>query len=348
LAAQFAAALGLPHNSVESVSAARNKHRMRESLHARGVPVPRFLRCSIFDDPAAFGSTLAYPCVVKPLVLSASCGVIRVNTPAEFTAAFRRVTAILQKLGMTEVSEAGRQLLVEEFVPGQEVALEGILTNGSLRVLALFDKPDPLNGPFFEETIYVTPSRLAPAIQREIAVCAEKAARALGLREGPIHGEFRTNDQGVWAIELAARSIGGRCSRTLHFAAGKSLEELILRHAFRMDLPSFEREGGAAGVMMVPIPKAGVLHAVTGEEEAGKVPGIEEVTVTAKPGDELVPLPEGIRYLGFMIARAGTPAGVEAALRQAHSRLTFAIDDPHEKPDRTPDDRASSVRSIRF
>ena len=349
LAAQLAASLNLPHNSVESVSAARNKYRMRSLLHEHGVPVPHFALCSIDDNPAALAETVSYPCVIKPLVLSASCGVIRANDRTEFASAFHRVTALLHKLGTAKAGEAGRQLLVEDFVPGQEVALEGLLMAGSLRVLALFDKPDPLDGPFFEETIYVTPSRLSPAVQARIAACAEQAAAALGLREGPIHTELRANDEGVWVIEMAARSIGGRCSRALRFTGHLSLEELILRQALRIDLPTVDYEGGAAGVMMLPIPRGGVLRDVCGLEEARSVPGIEDVTITAEPGEILVPLPEGTRYLGFIVARSAAPAEVEAALRQAHGRLTFSIDDSSKIQDRgTTGQSACGVQSIRF
>jgi biotin carboxylase len=347
LAAHFAAALGLPHNSIGSVAAARNKYLMRERLQAQGVRVPRFARYSIFDDPASLAHKMAFPCVIKPLVLSASCGVIRADDPQEFTAAFRRVAALLHTLGIAKANEPGRQVLVEDFVPGQEVALEGLMTNGTLQLLALFDKPDPLNGPYFEETIYVTPSRLPVSLQQEIKACAEQASRALGLREGPVHAELRTNDRGVWIIELAARSIGGRCSGTLRFAGGMSLEELILRHAVRMDLPSPEREVGAAGVMILPIPRAGILHEVHGREDALTVPGIEEVTITAHLGQELVPLPEGTRYLGFMIARGATPAGVEAALREAQRRLKFLIDSSADRQ-RGVQDRSACGLSIRF
>jgi biotin carboxylase len=330
LAAHVAAALKLPHNSVDSVSAARNKYRMRELLHAHGVPVPRFVRFSIFDDPVVRAEQVSYPCVLKPLVLSASCGVIRANNPTEFASAFHRVTSLLHKLGLPKASEAGRQLIAENFISGQEVALEGLLTAGSLRVLALFDKPDPLNGPFFEETIYVTPSRLSDAVQTRIAACTAQAASALGLQEGPIHSELRINDEGPWIIEVAARAIGGRCSSTLRFAAGLGLEELILRHALRIDLPSLDREGGAAGVMMLPIPRGGVLREVRGQVDARAVPGIENVMITADLGDELVPLPEGTRYLGFIIARSATPEEVEARLREAHGRLTFLIEDSNK------------------
>jgi len=349
LAAEIAKALELPHNSVESVSAARNKFRMRELLCQHGVPVPGFTRVSILDDPAMLAEKVRFPCVVKPLILSASCGVIRANNRAEFIDAFRRVTALLHTLGLARTGESGRQLLAEDFVPGQEVALEGLLTDGALRVLALFDKPDPLDGPFFEETIYVTPSRLSAFTQAEIVRCAQDAAAALGLREGPIHGEFRVNDRGVWAIELAARSIGGRCSRTLRFAADLSLEELILRHAIRRDLPPLDRRGEAAGVMMLPIPRAGVLRKVSGKEDALAVPGIEEIMITAELGEKLVPLPEGTRYLGFMIARADTAAEAEASLREAYARLIFLIDDaPGTTPTQAEDQVHSEVRSIPF
>jgi biotin carboxylase len=325
VATAISAVLGLPHNPVSAVAAARNKHRMRELLHAQGVPVPRFVLFSVDDGPVTIAEKIAFPCVVKPISLSASCGVIRANNRDEFVAAFHRVATLLEKLGEETVGEGAGKILVEDFVPGREVALEGLLTDGKLQVLALFDKPDPLDGPFFEETIYVTPSRLPAAVQQEIGSCAARAARTLGLREGPVHGELRVSDRSVWVIEIAARSIGGRCSRTLRFAAGMSLEEVILRHALRMDIPSLAREGQAAGVMMVPIPRAGMLEEVRGREKALAVPGIEDLEITAQPGDELVPLPEGTRYLGFLIARGETPEAVETALRDAHRQLKFVI-----------------------
>jgi biotin carboxylase len=325
VAAAISASLGLPHNPVTAVAAAHNKHRMRELLHAQRVPVPRFALVSVDDDPVTIAEKVAFPCVVKPISLSASCGVIRANDRDEFAAAFHRVAALLKKLGEETLGEGAGKILVEDFVPGREVALEGLLTNGALRVLALFDKPDALDGPFFEETIYVTPSRLPADVQREVAACAERAARALGLGEGPVHGELRVSDRGVWVVEVAARSIGGRCSQALRFAAGMSLEEVILRHALRMDIPSLDREGRAAGVMMVPIPRAGMLEEVRGRKDALAVPGIEDLEITAQLGDELVPLPEGTRYLGFLIARGETPEAVETALREAHHKLEFVI-----------------------
>src|SRR5881396_524623 len=207
--AVISAALGLPHNPVTAVAAARNKHRMRVLLLARGLPVPRFALFSVDDAPAAIAEKIAFPCVVKPISLSASCGVIRANDRDEFVAAFHRVAALLERLGEEALGEGAGKILVEDFVPGREVALEGLLTDGELRVLALFDKPDALDGPFFEETIYVTPSRLPAAVQREVTSCAARAARALGLGEGPVHGELRVSDRGVWLIGPAARPIGG-------------------------------------------------------------------------------------------------------------------------------------------
>ena len=324
-AAAIAQAIGLPHNSVASVTAARNKRLMRELLSGQGILVPCHRVFPLDGDPREFTKQIVYPCVVKPLILSASCGVIRANDEEEFSGAFRRVGALLTNLGLVERDEQARWILVEDFVPGIEVALEGLLTQGTLQPLAMFDKPDPLNGPFFEETIYITPSRLSSDLQQNVIACAARTAEALGLREGPVHGEFRVNEKGVWVIEFAARAIGGRCSRTLSFASGMSLEELILRHALRMPLPPITKQKQAAGVMMLPIPYGGRLREVRGQAEARAVPGIEELTITAEPGDELVPLPEGTRYLGFLLARGTTPEEVERSLRNAHRRLTVVI-----------------------
>jgi biotin carboxylase len=215
---------------------------------------------------------------------------------------------------------------VEEFIPGYEVALEGLLVDGQLHVLALFDKPDPLDGPFFEETIYVTPSRHPEAEQAALIECVRQAAAALELREGPIHAELRFNKQGAWLIELAARPIGGRCSAVLRFGDGSiSLEEIVLRHALGMPLPSLERERSAAAVMMIPVPGAGVLEDFSGVDDAKRVPGVDDVVITAHRGETLVPWPEGSRYPGFIFARGATPAQAERTVREAHCRLRFVV-----------------------
>ena len=347
VAAVVAAKLGLPHNPPAAVAAARNKYLMRERLRAQAVPVPRYALFSAEQDPSALAGQVTFPCVVKPTMLSASCGVIRADDQESFVRAYRRVAALLDRLGSKAPGRQAPHILVEEFIEGPEVALEGLVTNGELQPLALFDKPDPLDGPYFEETIYVTPSRHPQQVQNNIVACAAQATKALGLREGPVHGEFRVNDRGVWAIEIAARSIGGRCSRALRFAGDMSLEELILRQLLRMEIPTPEREGKAAGVMMLPIPYAGILKDVRGQGNARRITDIEELTITAKPGDELVPLPEGTRYLGFLFARSDSPQAVEAALREAHRCLEVVITTGGgTEPERSP--RPSQVRVVSF
>jgi biotin carboxylase len=323
--AAVAEALGLRANPVGAVATTRNKHAMREALRRARVASPPYWLFTLADDPAEAASRVTYPCVLKPTILSASRGVIRADDAAGFVAAFRRIEAILRTHDVAAHGDGADQVLVEGFIPGREVALEGLLVEGELKVLALFDKPDPLDGPFFEETLYVTPSRLPAAEQEAIRHVTGWAAVALGLREGPVHAELRVNAAGPWVIELAARSIGGLCSRTLRFGTGMSLEEVILRHALGIEVDSLERERQPAGVMMLPIPRGGVLRAVHGQEDAERVPGIEAVTISAHRGQELVPLPEGSRYLGFVFARAETPEAVEAALREAHRRLSFDI-----------------------
>ncbi len=318
VAASIARRLKLKGNPTPAAEAARDKHRQRELLAKAGVPIPRFMLRRLDEDPAAIARSVTFPCVVKPLRLSASRGVMRADSVQGFINAQKRLNAI--------VCEPEASFLIEEFIPGYEVALEGLVVNRRLHVLAIFDKPDPLDGPFFEETIYVTPSTVPAGLQSSIKDCAERAVRALGITEGPVHAELRYNENGPWLIELAARPIGGRCSSVLRFGDQKvSLEEIILRHALGMALPSLQRERVAAGVMMIPIPGAGTLQEVRGVAEAKTVPLIEDVQITAHPGERLVPFPEGSRYPGFIFARAETPSAVEAALRAAHRQLTFTL-----------------------
>src|SRR6266576_255380 len=321
LAALASAPLGLAHNSPRAAEAARDKLLMRTLMSQGGAPCPIFRPYSLAADPLEVAEQVTYPCVVKPRRLSGSRGVIRANNPEEFVAAFNRLKRLLLSEGYT-VQDS---LLVEDFIPGFEVALEGILTHSQLKVLTLFDKPDPLDGPFFEETIYVTPSRLPATVQEAITRCVATAAASLGLREGPVHAELRVNEHGPWMLEIAGRSIGGLCSTILEFGSGMCLEELILRHAIGDEIISIEREKHAAGVMMIPIPSTGILKGVHGVEEAQKVPLITGVEITAKLNYPLVPLPEGASYLGFIFARGETPADVEDAIRTAHKLLKFEI-----------------------
>jgi biotin carboxylase len=333
IAARAAEALGLPGNPPDAACASRNKLACRLALKRAGLPVPWFHPVPISRDMAAAASDVPYPCVVKPLALSGSRGVIRANTPAEFRSAFERIRQLLQEVDVrSERDSAHEAVMIESFIPGREYALEGLLEHGTLRTLALFDKPDPLDGPFFEETIYVTPSTLGAAQQAHVGRAVSQAAGALGLRHGPVHAEVRVNDQGVFVLEMAARPIGGLCSKALLFTTARegrdpaSLEELLLRHASGEDVSHYSREPRASGVMMIPIPKRGLFKGVDGVDDARAVRGVDDVRITAKVDQQLVPLPEGKSYLGFIFARGDTTAGVVAALRDAHARLRFRID----------------------
>lgn len=321
LAALAAERMGLRYNSPASALAARDKFLARSRFQAAGLRVPEFFRAEIADGADHAASRASFPCVLKPLILSASRGVIRANDRAEFLAAFERIAALLAEPDIARLEDEQRGFIqVENFIEGREFALEGILSRGRLRVLALFDKPDPLNGPYFEETIYVTPSRESAETARSIVRTTERAIEALGLAEGPVHAEMRVNDRGVWMLEVAARPIGGLCARVL-----PGLEELILRHAVGEDISSIPMPGNAAGVMMIPIPREGVYVGVSRLEDTRRVADIEDVVITAKQGQKLVPLPEGNSYLGFIFARGASPSVVEQALRTAHQALRFEI-----------------------
>ena len=327
VAAFVARALDLDHNSVESARAAKNKYLMREALSRAGVRVPRYRHFSLDDDLHEVGKQISYPSVVKPVYLSTSRGVMRVDSEAEFIMAVERLEGIVENKQVARRGGAAARLaLAEEFIPGKEVAVEGLVSDGRLRVLAIFDKPDPLDGPFFEETIYVTPSRLAESVQADIERTTAAAVGAMGLTRGPVHAELRVNNRGAWVIEVAARAIGGLCSRALRFGPDTSLEEVILRHALGQDTTTLEREPAASGVMMIPVPRAGVLKEVAGLDDAKRVDKIEDVIITAHITQQIAPPPEGASYLGFIFSRAASPDEVEAALREAHSRLRFVIE----------------------
>jgi biotin carboxylase len=330
-AAYVARGLGLPHNHPTSVEACRSKLRMREVFRDAGLPVPWFrtVKLAPFPEPALLG--IHYPCVLKPLSLSASQGVVRANTREEFVASAARLKRLLDSPQVRATREPHLdQMLVEAYLEGREVAVEGVLTNGELRVLAIFDKPDPLEGPYFEESIYVTPSRLPEGEQRAVASSFVNAVRALGLSHGPVHGEFRLNAEGVWPIEIAARPIGGLCARALRFVVPSdtnsiALEELLLRHA--LELPGYDapREPQASGVMMIPVPHSGILDKVEGEEPARATPGITSVEITTRLHDFIAAWPEGSSYLGFLFASAATPVEAEQSLREAHRHLRFTL-----------------------
>lgn len=326
IAALAAERLGLAHNPSEAVAAARDKAAMRRAFAAAGLPQPEHRIAGPRADVALLAAEVGSPSVVKPVSLSASRGVIRADDPPAAAAAAARIREILREAG----EDPDGPLLVECYLPGVEVAVEGLLRGGALEVLAVFDKPDPLEGPYFEETIYLTPSRLPAETLETITRLTAAAASALGLVEGPIHAELRIDGTRAWLLELAARSIGGLCSRSLRFGLGVSLEELILRHALGLGLDGLAREEAASGVMMLPIPRAGVLEEVRGQDEALGVPGVTGLEISIARGRPVRPLPEGDRYLGFLFARGETPDEVEQALRTAHGRLEIVIGEPSD------------------
>lgn len=325
LAALLSERLGLPANSPQAVRRLRDKLAFRQLQKEREFPCPDFHHLGSNADPDSLLAGIRFPAVVKARRLSGSRGVIRVDNADEYRRAVAWVRGIQNKADRDAV-ELG--LVVEDFIPGTEHALEGVIENGELSALALFDKPDPLDGPYFEETIYVTPSRLAPAVQEEIHLAVQRACRLAGLIAGPVHAEMRVNGEGVWLLEVAARSMGGMCGRVLNNALGMTLEELILRQALGKAFPvAATRE--AAGVMMIPIPRRGIYQRAVNLETALEVPGITEIRIAAEPGQILIPPPEGGTYLGFIFSRAATPVEAEMALRLAHLRLAFDIRPEH-------------------
>jgi biotin carboxylase len=334
LAARAAEALGLRGNPPAAAAAAINKKLSREAFTRAGLAVPWFFEtgapaAQLVDDPR-----ISYPCVVKPLGLSGSRGVIRADTPEALQAAVARVRTLLARKDVRALrSGLDDNILIEGFIRGREYAIEGVLTAGAFRCFAIFDKPVPLDGPFFEETIYVTPSHLSAPAQQLVVEHVSRAARALGLLNGPVHAECRMGADGVFLLEVAPRPIGGLCSRVLRFTRAPApdevtLEDVLLRHAVGQDISSYVREPCAAGVMMIPIPRRGTLRRVSGIERAAATSGIEDVRITAKTDQLLEPLPEAASYLGFIFARGTDPQSVSDALNGAHAQLEFEIAAP--------------------
>lgn len=317
LAACAASTLKLPHNSPEAVQLTHRKDLARTCLSQRGVAVPEHRRIDLFNDITQQANNLFYPCVLKPLNLSGSRGVIRANNPQQCIEACGRIKTIIND---GQDDDSRRYVLAERYIPGIEVALEGMLNQGQLQVLALFDKPDPMEGPYFEETYYITPSRLPKSDQDLISKTVTDACKAYGLVHGPIHAELRLHNGVAWILEIAARTIGGQCAQLLRHGTGYGLEELVISQSTGNSLP-YQNNPQAAGVLMIPIPAAGILRRVEGLAAARRVPLITDIEISVRDGYELVPLPEGSAYLGFIFAQGEDPASVEAALRESHTCL---------------------------
>ena len=327
LAATVAAAMGLPHNPVDAVRAATDKAAQRQCWAAAGVPQPSFRLVAAGDCVRPAAEAIGFPCVVKAVSLSGSQGVLRADDPAAAVEAARRIRQILDEAERP----ASEPLLIEEYLPGPELSIDGVLRAGDLTVTAVFDKPGMPDGPTFEETLLVSPSRLAAGTLAAAVRTAADAARSLGLSAGPVHAELRAGnehrdrDRGPAMLELAPRSIGGLCSRALRFPGGASLEEIVLASALGRPVPAATGPVRPSGVFMLPVPRPGILRAVEGKDGALAVPGVTGLTITIPPGQRVRPLPDGDRYLGFVFAEADTPAGVEQALTAAVARLRVVI-----------------------
>ncbi|MEN8761175.1 MAG: ATP-grasp domain-containing protein [Thiogranum sp.] len=321
LAASAAQRLGLPHNPPVAARLSRRKDLARARLALAGCPVPAHCLIGLDRSLQRQMAGLPWPCVIKPLHLSASRGVIRADKPAEFIAACERIKNIIAD---SDDEFERTHLLVEDYIDGVEVAYEGYLHNGELTTLALFDKPDPMQGPYFEETIYVTPSQLDEATQLRIKRRVAQACAAYGLSTGPVHAELRINKQDAWLLEVAARTIGGDCARTLDQGTDFNLEELTIALATGKPI-STQPPAEARGVMMIPIKQAGILRRVEGISAARKVANIEKVDIIIRDGNELIPLPEGNQYPGYIFARGNTSSDVVRALRDAHAHLNFVV-----------------------
>lgn len=326
LAAMAAQALGLAFHPPHAVEAANNKHYARQYFQAAGLLQPEGRVWPITTAPHLAAAETVFPCVLKPLGLSGSRGVIRADTRGEFVAAYETIAALLHDPDLERTRDPRHEYIrVERYIPGEEFAVEGIVTRGEVRVLALFDKPDPLTGPYFEETIYVTPSRHPAKVQSEILDAIARGVQALGLYHGPFHAEARHNHEGAWILEIAARPIGGYCARAIQFANGWPLEELILRHARGEALGELRLAAPSTGMMMIPIPKPGIYRGVSGVAEARAVEGIADVLISAVEGQRLRCYPEAASYLGFLFANGADPLATEQSLRQAHRLLRFDI-----------------------
>lgn len=321
IAACAAQQLDLPHNPPAAARLSRRKDLARAHLSQAGCPVPAHWLIDLRKPLEQQSHGLRWPCVAKPLNLSASRGVIRADTPAAFVAACERITGIIADA--TDEFER-THVLVEDYIDGIEVAYEGYLHHGELSTLALFDKPDPLVGPFFEETIYVTPSRLDNAIQSRVKQRVAEACTAYGLTTGPVHAELRIDERDAWILEVASRTIGGDCARTLDSEGDMHLETLTIALAINQPVKSRPLRG-ARGVMMLPIRQGGIVRRVEGINAAARVAHIEKVDIVVREGHELVPLPEGNQYPGYLFARADRPEQVVDALRAAHARLNIVV-----------------------
>ena len=321
LATVVATKFGLNTNPPLSTKISRRKDRSRVVQRDFGLRTPWFISAAVCGQgEPEVPSSVSYPCVAKPVTLSASRGVIRANNDQELVAALSRISKIIESAG----PEHPRVVLIEEYIPGMEYVVEGLLDSGNWRTMAIFGKPEPLEGPFFEETIYIAPPGLGFDVEKKILDTVRATCEAYGLEHGPVHAECRINEDGVWLIELAPRTIGGKCSRIFQLGTGQALEDIVILNALGRPAP-FRSPAGVIGLMMIPVPGPGIVRRVEGIEAARCVDHIEEIEIDVKPGQQLVPWPEGSSYPGFIFARGSSEHLVTEALKTAHRALRFVI-----------------------
>ncbi len=318
LAAMVAELLQLPHNSPRAAFCSQRKDIARAELALSACPVPLHCLIDLQQPLQKQMAGLPWPCVIKPLNMSASRGVIRADNEAAFMAACQRIKPIIQE---NQHDFTRHHVLVEEYIDGVEIAFEGYLHNAQLHPITIFDKPEPLIGPFFEETIYVTPSRLEADLQAKILQRVQQACDAYGLTTGAVHAECRIDERDIWILEVASRTIGGDCARMLD-NKNFSIEELAISLAIDAPIKA-ELPDQARGVMMIPIKEKGLLKRVEGLLAARDVPHIDQVEMIIPPGHEMIPLPEGNQYSGYIFASGQTPEQVTAAIKQAYAKLKF-------------------------
>ena len=319
LAAYAAKTLKLPHNPPRAALYSHRKDLARAQLSLTGCPVPIHCLLDLNLPVKNQMAGLPWPCVIKPLNMSASRGVIRTNNKDEFITACERLRPIIAD---SQEEFEQRHLLIEDYIDGIEIAYEGFLQNGELETITIFDKPDPLTGPYFAETIYVTPTALSDELQLSIKKVIQKACLAYGLRSGAIHAECRIDSENrIWILEVASRTIGGDCARVLD-NENFSIEELAILLAIGQPVTPYIAEQ-ARGVMMIPIRQKGLLKRVEGLLQASKIKHIDKIDIIIGEGHELIPLPEGNQYLGYIFASAESTEQVTAAIREAYALLKF-------------------------
>jgi hypothetical protein len=321
LAAIVAAAFGLPANSPLSAKVSRRKDNSRVAQREAGLVTPWFtVVTSNQQGGYVVPAEVNYPCVAKPVTLSASRGVIRVDNEQQLVAALSRIFGIIESSG----PEHPRVVLIESYIPGSEYVVEGLLSGGNWQTIIIFGKPNPLEGPFFEETIYIAPPDLEIGVKRNMIEVVRRACAVYGLEHGPIHAECRVNEAGVWLIELTPRTIGGKCSRLFELGTSVALEDIVILNSLGRQV-SISPPTEFIGVMMIPVPGPGIVRRIEGINAASSVEHIEAIEIDVKPGQQLVPWPEGSSYPGFIFARGSRSQLVLNALNKAHKTLRFVL-----------------------